>query len=294
VKQKSPTRWMRERPDLEQLKRQAKELLERFVSGETAAVAEVNAHFHGANTSQFALHHSQLVIARSYGFESWPKLKAYVDGVTVKRLAAAVRAGDLAQVRAMLQARPELADLTMSYGDEHRPIHYAVMKRSPSMVRLLMRRGANARQGIHPHRDATTAWTIAKERGYEEIVAIIEEEEQHRRGEVGKAPETEVIGDETARGAAASGDVAWFRARHVEGVLVNPVRWDGGGLLTVAVRHNRSGTARHWAGAKWRRRCCRAELIRMCMWTRAAQRCTALTAISNGTWSNCCAAMAVL
>jgi hypothetical protein len=120
------------------------------------------------------------VVARSYGFESWPKLKAYVDGVTVKRLADAVRTDDLAQVRAMLQARSELADLTMSYGDEHRPIHYAVMKRSPEMVQLLMQHGANARQGIHPHRDATAAWTIAKERGYEEIVAIIEEEEQPR------------------------------------------------------------------------------------------------------------------
>ena len=31
----------------------------------------------------------------------------------------------------------------------------------------------------------------------------------------------------------------WLRARHAEGTLVNPVRWDGGGLLTVAVRHNR-------------------------------------------------------
>ena len=142
------------------------------------AAAEVNAHYRAADASKFALHDAQLVVARSYGFESWPKLKAYVDGVTVKRLADAIRADDLAQVRAMLRARPELADLTMSYGDEHRPIHFAVMKRSPEMVRLLMRHGANARHGIDPHRDATAAWTIAKERGYQEIVAIIEEEEQ--------------------------------------------------------------------------------------------------------------------
>jgi hypothetical protein len=33
--------------------------------------------------------------------------------------------------------------------------------------------------------------------------------------------------------------VEWLRARHAEGKLVNPIRWDGGGLLTVAVRHNR-------------------------------------------------------
>jgi ankyrin repeat protein len=238
VKQKLPTRRMRQHPDLQQLKRQAKELLRGFVTREAEATAEVNAHYVKADTSKFALHEAQLVIARSYGFESWPKLKAYVDGVTVKRLADAVRANDVVQVNAMLRARPELADLTMSYGDEHRPIHYAVMTRLPEMVRLLMRHGAGAQRGIHPHRDATTAWTIAKERGYEEIVAIIAEEEQPR-GEATSVPEPEVIGDEATRSAIATSDTEWLRARHAEGTLVNPIRWDGGGLLTVAVRHNR-------------------------------------------------------
>ena len=39
-----PTRAFREHTDLNQLKRQAKELLEAFRAGEAAAVAEVNAH----------------------------------------------------------------------------------------------------------------------------------------------------------------------------------------------------------------------------------------------------------
>ena len=42
MKQKLPTRRMREHPDLEQLKRQAKELLRRFAAGEAKAAAEVN------------------------------------------------------------------------------------------------------------------------------------------------------------------------------------------------------------------------------------------------------------
>ena len=240
MKPNVPTRQMLERPDLEQLKRQAKELLRGFVAGDPADVGEVNAHYRTADPSNFALHDALLVIARSYGFESWPKLKAFVDGVTVRRLADAIRADDLGKVKSMLQARPEIADLTMSYGDEHRPIHYAVMQRSPEMVRLLMRHGANARQGIHPHRDATAACTLAKERGFEEIVAIIEEEEQKRGVEKTKeAPEVEVFGDEALRAAVASGDIEWLRAKHTEGTLVNPIRWDGGGLLTVAVRHNR-------------------------------------------------------
>jgi ankyrin repeat protein len=224
VTQNIPTRAMRENPDLEQLKRQAKELRRATLAAQP--------------DSKFALHDALLEIARSYGFASWPKLKAYVDGVTVRRLADAVTGGDLVQVQAMLQARPELAGMAMSYVDERRPIHFAVMNRQPEMVRLLMQRGADARAGIYPHRDATNAWTLAKDREYAEIVAIIEEEERRRTPPESEDQE-ESFGDEDARAAVASGDIEWLRARHATGTFTNPIRWDGGGLLTVAVRHNR-------------------------------------------------------
>jgi hypothetical protein len=45
MKRKVPTRRMRQHPDLEQLKRQAKELLQAFAAGDSHAVAEVNAHY---------------------------------------------------------------------------------------------------------------------------------------------------------------------------------------------------------------------------------------------------------
>ncbi len=176
-----PTRKLREHPDLDQLKRQAKELLEAFAAGDAEAAKEVNAHFRDADRATFALHDAQLVLARSHGFDSWPKLKAYVDGVTVQRLAEAVKAGDMAQARAMLKTRPELANMEMAQNNEHRPLHYAVLARLPEMVRLLMEHGADARAGIYPHRAATTARTIAEDRGYDEIVAIIDEAEQRRR-----------------------------------------------------------------------------------------------------------------
>jgi ankyrin repeat protein len=174
VKNNLPTRALRERPDLDQLKRQAKELLEAFCAEEANAVAEVNAHYHDAGSTTFALHDAQLVLARAYGFDSWPKLKAYVNGVTVQRLAEAVHAGDIVQVRAMLKVRPELAHMG-------RVLHHAVLHRSPEMVRVLMEHGANAREGAYPHRDATSALVIATERGYDEIAAIIKEEEQRQR-----------------------------------------------------------------------------------------------------------------
>jgi ankyrin repeat protein len=183
VRQPPPTRAMRENPDLDQLKRQAKELLEAFTANEPDAVAEVNAHYHGADLANFALHTAQLVLARSYGFDSWPKLKAYVDGVTIARLCDAVEQGDLAAARDMLRRRPEIVNLERPQHGEHRALHVAVLRRDPAMVRLLMENGADARVGIFPHRDATSALTFAKERGYDEIVAIIHEEELRRRGD---------------------------------------------------------------------------------------------------------------
>jgi hypothetical protein len=240
VKQKLSIRRMREHPDLKQLKRQSKELLAAFRAADAAAVNEVNACYDDPQRAIFALHDAQLVIARSYGFDSWPKLKAYVDGVTIRRPVENVRIGGIESVRTMLKARPELANMAVSYGDEHRAIHYAVMHRQPEITRLLMREGANARAGIDPHRDATSAWTLARERGYDDIVVIIQEEETRRAKPAHEptiAPAVEL--DDAERTAVSNGDLQWLRTRLAEGKLANHVRWSDGGLLTVAVRNNR-------------------------------------------------------
>jgi ankyrin repeat protein len=145
-------------------------------------VAEVRRFEHRPAAAEgFALNYAQRVLARAYGYESWAKLKAFVDGANVARLAEAVKTGDIAQARSMLRARPELAGMDMAGNDEHRALHFAVLRRDAAMVRLLMQAGADARQGIFPHRDATTAFALARDRGYQDIVAAIEEEEQHRR-----------------------------------------------------------------------------------------------------------------
>ena len=90
-----PTRTLADRPHLDQLRRQARELLDAFREGSAGAAEEVLAHYRHADPASFALHDAQLVLARAYGFDSWPKLKAFVDGVTVRRLVEAVRDGDL-------------------------------------------------------------------------------------------------------------------------------------------------------------------------------------------------------
>jgi ankyrin repeat protein len=232
-----PTRTLPDSPNLDQLKRQAKELLTAFRDGNADAVKEVRTHYRRADPASFALHDAQLVLARAYGFDSWPKLKAFVDGVTIRRLVDAVVAGDLATVRAMVDARPELVHVDAAENDERRALHHAVLQRHPEIVRFLMQRGADARKGIWPHRSATTAFTLASERGYEEIVRIIESEERRRLGhaQIASAPPP-LLAEPTNgfRQAIATGDARWLQARSQEGLLV-----DGAGLVSHAVAVNR-------------------------------------------------------
>ena len=216
-----PTRRLRDRPDLDQLKRQAKELLDGFTAGDAASAAEVRAHFHDADPATFSLQQAQLVLARAYGFESWPKFKAFVDGATVDRLIGAVRDGRLEEVRALLHQRPELARMSKAnFG----VIHYAVLDRQPEVVRLLMQHGASARQGVYPHREATTAHALAAQRGYADIVRIIEEAEQQWRDAQSGGQGTPVVtallrsiaAGETARAVEAlEASPEWINARHV-------------------------------------------------------------------------------
>ena len=98
--------------NLEQQKKQARELLLAIRSGNADALSRLRRrHTRWATSDDAALrqlvslHDTQFVLAREQGFASWPKLKAFVDGANVARFAGAVRAGDVAQVRAML-ARP--------------------------------------------------------------------------------------------------------------------------------------------------------------------------------------------
>jgi ankyrin repeat protein len=177
---------MRETPEIDQLKRQARELLEAYRAQSPDAVIEVAAHHRTAMPATFALHDAQFVLARSYGFESWPKLKAAVDGVTTTRLHDAVKNGDIGAARALLARRPEIVDLLRGgpSGFEMRALHIAVMKHDVEMTRLLLEAGADTRGGIWPNRDATGPRTIAEERGYDEIVALMTAHEEKRGARV--------------------------------------------------------------------------------------------------------------
>lgn len=231
----SQTRRLPKQPSLEQLRKQAKDLLEQYRTGDLAAVIEVNQFEPQADVATFALHDAQRALARAYGFESWPKLKAFVDGANIARLAEAVQAGDVPQARVLVNARPELVGMDMSGGDEHRVLHYAVLRRDRAMVKLLMEAGADARKGIYPHRDATSALAIARDREYHDIVAIIEEEERLRREEM-SCPNATIspAQDQINRAIRKGENAAAIRLLEADGSLIQACDREGATPLHIA------------------------------------------------------------
>jgi ankyrin repeat protein len=179
------------RPSLEQLRKQAKELLRAYRASDPAATARLRAHksnLTGPTGGQSAaLADAQFVLAREYGFESWPKLKRHV--VVTQRPAdfheptwgrntweffTAVYEGDEARVRDMLRDEPWLARAEYAY---LQALHYAVRGNRADMVRLLVAAGANpAAEGWsgRPLGDDTPL-ARARDRESSEIVRLLEE-----------------------------------------------------------------------------------------------------------------------
>ena len=102
------------------------------------------------------------------------KWELETDEVTVARLIEGVVRNDLAVVMELLRVKPELAGFDLSAGDERRALHFAVVGRSPEMVRVLVEHGADPNQGVYPYRRLTTPLAIALDRGYHEIVEILQ------------------------------------------------------------------------------------------------------------------------
>jgi ankyrin repeat protein len=107
---------------------------------------------HGADPFGLAVNDSLLQIARDRGYAEMGKLLhakyASLHGASPKgeTLAAAIRQRDLAKVKGLLDAQPEL----LHAGDErgNQPLHWATMTRQLAMIDELLSRGAdiNARR----------------------------------------------------------------------------------------------------------------------------------------------------
>ncbi|MGH7717689.1 MAG: hypothetical protein ACREON_02440 [Gemmatimonadaceae bacterium] len=107
-------RTLPSRPDLEQQKKLAKELLHAFRASDREAIARIRDEL--PDKTEISLADAQFVLAREYGFTSWRELKSSIDRQTVaqrppvERFKHAVRTGDAKALRALLERHAEVRD----------------------------------------------------------------------------------------------------------------------------------------------------------------------------------------
>ena len=132
--QNNPTRLLPVRPDLDQLKHQAKDLLRSIRRRDPAALAE----FNELDPEQVKLADAQLALARSYGASSWPRL------VQSYKLIDAIWRDDVDAVRELVQKHPKL--LHENAGIRNRnwgpPLTYAANLGRDHIIKMLYELGA--------------------------------------------------------------------------------------------------------------------------------------------------------
>jgi ankyrin repeat protein len=197
----SPRRVLPERPSLEQLRKQAKDMLRDARRGDATALARITVHGRGVASAHIGLADAQFAIAREFGFPSWPKLVHHVEVLAgggfvlqplirpvdlaagrrwkgtagalastddVFAMFAAVRAGDLATVKRLVARNPSLATVEYNYTP---PIHFAVREGHQGIVEFLMERGADPAYRSYPFQEALL--TFAEDRGHVEVAALL-------------------------------------------------------------------------------------------------------------------------
>ena len=134
-----PDRHLPVRPDLRQLKRQAKELLRAIRAAEPSALAELRQHHpDGIEPGDAKLADAQLVLARAYGAPSWPRL------VQACELTDAIWRDDVDAVRALIARNPRLVHEQALVRDNNwgPPMSYAANLGRDRIIEALLELGA--------------------------------------------------------------------------------------------------------------------------------------------------------
>ena len=140
----------------------------------------------------------------------------------------AAQAGDLQRVQEILAVKPGLATQDIASNNEHQPIHLAAEEGHTKIVRVLLEAGADPLKGIYPHREATSALTMAKDREHAAVVEVIEAWLNEQRGTTPKG--------EAFTRAAAGGDIEGGRSLLDEdGGLINATDKGGKTALFKAI-----------------------------------------------------------
>jgi ankyrin repeat protein len=194
-----PPRNLPERTSLEQLRKQAKDLLRAAKAGERSALERIVAHRRAAMAHPL-LAHAQHAIAREYGFPNWSQLvrqlgtspdtfvlkplirpvelesgrrwkfdgggEATTDDVFAMFVAA--RAGELTTVRRLVQNNRALATVEYNYTP---PIHFAVREGHTAVTAFLLEHGADPAYRSYPFQESLL--TYAEERGHYETAELL-------------------------------------------------------------------------------------------------------------------------
>jgi hypothetical protein len=128
------------RPNLDQLKHQAKDLLHAIRQGDAASVAELRKHHPKAiDPAAVKLADAQLALARSYGLPNWPRL------VTACRMTDALWRGDAEAVRLLVLKKPGLLqEAARGVPDSNwgPPMSYAANIGQDAIIQMLREMGA--------------------------------------------------------------------------------------------------------------------------------------------------------
>jgi ankyrin repeat protein len=128
------------RPNLDQLKHQAKDLLRAVRQADPAAIAELRKHHpKKIDPSAARLADVQAALARSYGLASWPRL------VTACRMTDAIWRGDVDTVRKLIRKDPRLVQESargVADSDWGPPMSYAANVGQDEIIAMLRELGA--------------------------------------------------------------------------------------------------------------------------------------------------------
>ena len=228
----TPRRHLPERPSLERLRKEAKDLLRDASRGDVEALERISATARVAPPDEIILADAQLAVAREYGFGSWPKLVHHVESGTsdgfllrplirpveltsgrrwrlsdgseaatddVFAMFVAARAGDLSTVNHLVARAPALATVEYNYTP---PIHFAVREGHADIVELLLNSGADPAYRSYPFQESLL--TFAEDRGHTSVAELLRRPLRRR---FAMAPEAQSI-----IAAATRGDLAAVEA----------------------------------------------------------------------------------
>ena len=155
------------RPDLEQQKKLAKELLRDFRAGTPDAIARVRAEL--PDKPRVSLTDAQFVLAREYGFASWRELRDHIEKAIadtrppIERFKRAVQRGEAGTVRALLAQHADVrAAVNEPIFGFDSPALVAVSDKHVEVIDVLLEFGADPNRksnwwagGFHPLHGAT-------------------------------------------------------------------------------------------------------------------------------------------